>query len=74
MQGEDWRPGVSVRVLTDAYCHQVAPPPTPLPALFAKHLVVCRLQSATPTTRKLGIGAIAGSTVSSVKSWRFPTR
>lgn len=75
MQGEDWRLGISVRALTGAYCHQVVPPPpSPLPALFARDLIVCRLQSAMPRTRKLGIGAIAGNSVFSVKFWRFATR
>lgn len=30
VQGERWRLGISVRVLTGAYCHQVVPPPHPI--------------------------------------------
>lgn len=36
------------------------PHPHPMPALFAKHLVVCCLQSATPTSRKLGLRGVCG--------------
>lgn len=79
LQGEDWRLGISVRVLTGAYCQEVAP--RLVLVLFAKHppgLVLCCLQSASckmPHRRpgNLGFVEFVGNTVSSVKIRRLAT-